>query len=77
MSKEVSEDDRPASPPSPNQAERTPIGRMVDFVGRHPKTSLVVGAGVSLLAGAEILAVALVGGAATLALGRFRKNRNK
>ena len=76
----MSEEERPPNPansPNSEDGERTPIGRMVDFVGRHPKTSLVVGAGVSLLAGAEILAIALVGGAATLALGRFRKNRNK
>jgi len=73
----MSEGDRPDNAPNPEGTERTPIGRMMDFVGRHPKTSLVVGAGISLVAGAEILAIALVGGAATLALGRFRNNRNK
>ena len=70
----MSEAERPATP---TPEERTPIGRVVDFVGRHPKTSLVVGAGVSLVAGAEIVAIALLGGAATLALGRFRNKRHK
>ncbi len=67
----------PESTPDAEPSERTPLGRVVDFVGRHPKTSLVVGAGVSLIAGAEILAIALIAGAATLALGRFSNKGNK
>ncbi len=42
------------------------LGKAWDFMMEHPKTSLVVGAGVSLVAGAELLAAALVGGAVTL-----------
>ena len=46
--------------------DKTMLGRAWDFMVDHPKTSMIVGAGVSLVAGAEILAAALVGGAVTL-----------
>jgi hypothetical protein len=52
---------------------RSAVRRVLDFCGGHPKTSLVIGAGVSAIAGAELLAAALVGGAITLALGRLRE----
>jgi hypothetical protein len=45
---------------------RSWIARGVRFVGDHPKTSLVVGAGLGVAAGAEILAAALVGGSLAL-----------
>jgi hypothetical protein len=50
-------------------AHRSSVGRVLDFVTDHPKTSLVVGAGVSLVAGAEILAAGLFGGAVALLFG--------
>jgi hypothetical protein len=43
---------------------RSWIARGVRFVSDHPKTSLVIGAGLG--AGAEIVAAALVGGALAL-----------
>ena len=48
-------------------APPTRVGRLVGFMRHHPKTSLVVGAGISFMAGAELLAAALVGGAVVLA----------
>jgi len=52
-----------SAPPAPT----TRVGRVVGFVRHHPKTSLVVGAGLSFMAGMELLAAAMLGGAVTLA----------
>src|SRR2546426_9865229 len=48
------------------------VQRAVTFVKAHPKTAMAVGAGLSLVAGWELLGAALVGGIVTLALGRLR-----
>lgn len=49
------------------------LGSVVGFVRHHPKTSLVVGAGLSFFAGMELLAAAMLGGAVTLV---FRRGGN-
>jgi hypothetical protein len=49
-----------------NHDRKSLLGRTFDFVIDHPKTSMLLGAGFSVVAGAEILAAALVGGAITL-----------
>jgi ElaB/YqjD/DUF883 family membrane-anchored ribosome-binding protein len=60
------------APEAAAEPARSTVGRVLDFVSDHPKTSMVLGAGVSVFAGAELLAAALVGGAITLAFGRSR-----
>ena len=45
---------------------KTLVGKAFDFVIDHPKTSMLLGAGMSAVAGAELLAAALVGGAVVL-----------
>jgi len=50
------------------------VGRVFHFVTDHPKTSLLVGAGLSAAVGAELIAAALLGGAITLVL---KRNRDK
>jgi hypothetical protein len=42
------------------------LGRAWDYMVDHPKTSMIVGAGAAAVAGAELIAAALVGGAVTL-----------
>jgi ElaB/YqjD/DUF883 family membrane-anchored ribosome-binding protein len=49
-----------------NGTSKSALGRAWDFMTDHPKTTMIVGAGVSMVAGAELLAAALVGGALTL-----------
>jgi hypothetical protein len=44
------------------------VGKTWRFIVEHPKMSLVASAGVSMVAGAGLLAAALVGGAVTLVL---------
>ncbi len=61
------------SEPKTLDGARTVVDQALRLVNDHPKTSLVVGAGVSFLVGFELLGAALVGGAVALALGRRRQ----
>ena len=55
------------------QSTQSTVARALSFVAEHPKTSLVVGAGISAVAGLELLAAGFVGGAIALALRRNGK----
>jgi hypothetical protein len=56
------------------QSTQSTVARALSFVAEHPKTSLVVGAGISAIAGLELLAAGFVGGAIALV---FRGNGKK
>ena len=55
-----------SSQPRDTATSKSMLGKAWDYMVEHPKTSMLVGAGVSMVAGAEILAAALIGGAVTL-----------
>jgi hypothetical protein len=61
------------TPASQNGATKSMLGKAWDFMVDHPKTSMLVGAGVSVVAGAELIAAALVGGAVTLVFAPRRR----
>ncbi len=49
------------------------IGRAFGWAKGHPKTTMFLGAGISLFAGAELLAAGLIGGLAATIAGVGRK----
>jgi hypothetical protein len=54
---------------------RGPLARATDLVRSHPKTALLIGAELCLLAGAELAAAALLGGAVALLARSTRRRR--